>query len=182
MTKSPRFLIYIFLIAFVSGLPIISIGCSHQSVRHLKRQPWRLNKSQLLEMKYLQFQYVCTQTQKGLKVQGNAYPKDKNIPTWADWTNEIWLGAYLSDEDGKVIAKNIKILPPQKLIREKGYPFAFTLCPQSMGSSGPIYITFGYRLVLTREKMSSSEYINLNNKQESKKDIFFASESALTTF
>jgi hypothetical protein len=132
-------------------------------------------------MKYLNFQYKCKQFGSQLRVFGTALPKDKSIPQWACWTREIWLGAYLSDQDAKVIAKKILILPPQRFDPAHGFPFQMTLQPHDMGSPGPLFITFGYRLVLT-DHSSDATSQEQDKTCPSKEHVFFASESALTKF
>ena len=151
-------------------------ACSHQSVRHLDRQPWVLNATRSLEMNYLRFSYRCNRTPDGLEISGRAFPLHEAIPDWASWTQDIWLGAYLSDKEGRVLAKQINILSPQPYAPESGYSFQFLLRPQDMGGPGPVFITFGYRLVLS-DRHPGEQGAASDDAQQPR--IFFANESAL---
>ncbi len=167
-------LILILSIFLFIGFPY---GCSYQSVRHLNRQPWSLGQNRSLEMKYLTFNYSSTLVSNKIQVVGQAYPKFQKIPPWAEQANEIWLGTYLSDKQGQVLAKRVKVFPPQSIDHNKAINFNFTLKPQDMGSPGPVFITFGYRLVISPEKNRIKE-----TSKDQEKKIFFASESALTRY
>ncbi len=161
-------------------LVLAAASCATQSVRHLKQQPWSLGEPQSMQTNYLRFDFLCTQDPGGLKVQGAAYPlEDGPIPDWAIWARDLWLGAYLSDRSGQVLAQEVRILPPQHLNQLHPIRFDFVLEPHSMGEPGPVFISFGYRLVLSSEP-GSSPAEDKDAGEES--PIFFASESALTRF
>jgi hypothetical protein len=169
-------------ILFSLLLVLPAAACSYQSVSHLNRQQWMLDERRCLEMNYLDFRYICRQSESGVSLRGRAFPRTSALPSWASWTKEIWLGAYLSDKDGKLLAKQIKLLPQQKFRPHAGYPFHFQLRPRDVGKPGPVYISFGYRLVLTP---ASSEEGSASGEQEEtngEERVFFASESALTRF
>ncbi len=178
MPKTAKSPMIEYLLCLFTGLLLLLSGCSYQSVCHLHKQRWSLDKNKTLEMKYLRFNYSCKQLASSLRVSGTAFPKKGVIPEWANWTKEIWLGVYLSDQNAKVIAKEIHVLPPNKFEPEQGFPFQMALKPHNMGSPGPLFITFGYRLVLTDQKQSDSAL----QKASKKEKVFFASESALTRF
>ncbi|MBS3779143.1 MAG: hypothetical protein KGY41_01980 [Desulfovermiculus sp.] len=161
------------------GLALAS--CATQSVRHLKQQPWSLDEPQSMRTNYLRFDFVCNQGLDGLRVQGSAYPlSDGPIPEWAVWARDLWLGVYLSDRSGQVLAQEVKVLSPQNLTSAHPISFTFVLEPHSMGEPGPVYISFGYRLVLASGPTDRPE----ENGQGpgAKSPVFFASESALTRF
>jgi hypothetical protein len=161
-------------------LVLAAASCATQSVRHLKQQPWALGEPQSMQTNYLRFDFLCTQNPGGLRVQGAAYPlKDGPIPDWAIWARDLWLGAYLSDRSGQVLAQEVRILPPQYLNQSQPIRFDFVLQPHSMGEPGPVFISFGYRLVLSSEPGSSPSE-DKDPGEESR--VFFASESALTRF
>jgi len=166
------------MISALAGLLTLVLGCTYQSVHHLKRQAWEADSQSTLSMNYLAFAYICGQQEDGLSVQGRAYPRTEAIPEWAGWIDDIWLGAYLSDSSGRVLAKSLRILSPQPLNPGEGLPFEFNLKPNDMGSPGPVFISFGYRLVLT----PSESYRDSGQLTPDPKSIFFASESALTRF
>ena len=171
--------VYPALAAMLLVLLACTLGCSYQSVHHLERQSWAENSRRTLGMNYLTFTYTCGQQESSLSVKGRAYPKLDKIPEWAEWIDDIWLGTYLSDKDGRVLAKALRILSPQALKADQGIPFEFTLTPHDMGSPGPVFISFGYRLVLTAQEPSKT----MGEEQPTdKKQVFFASESALTRF
>jgi len=165
-------------------LAVSAAACSYQSVSHLNRQQWVFNEQRSLEMNYLNFRYICHQDESGVSLRGRALPKHQSLPSWAAWTKEIWLGAYLSDKNGKLLAKQIKLLPQQKFRSRTGYPFQFQLHPRDVGRPGPVYISFGYRLVLTArppgEESPSASGEPGDSEEEER--VFFASESALTRF
>ncbi|MFW5819179.1 MAG: hypothetical protein ACOCVE_04980 [Desulfovermiculus sp.] len=161
-------------------LVLAASSCATQNVRHLKQQPWSLDEPQSMQTNYLRFDFLCSQDPGGLKVQGAAYPlEDGPIPDWAIWARDLWLGAYLSDRSGQVLAQEVRILPPQLLTQLHPIRFDFALEPHSMGEPGPVFISFGYRLVLSSEPGSSPSR-DKDSGQES--PVFFASESALTRF
>lgn len=162
----------------LAGL-VLTLGCSYQSVHHLKRQTWAPNSPRTLTMNYLTFTYTCGQRETSLSVQGRAFPRKDTIPGWAGWIDDIWLGAYLSDNNGRVLAKSLQILPPQTLNPEEGLAFEFSLKPHDMGSPGPVFVSFGYRLVLTAREPKKTMEVPGKNEDER---VFFASESALTRF
>jgi hypothetical protein len=166
------------LISTLAGLLVLVQGCTYQSVHHLKRQAWEVDNQNTLSMDYLTFSYICGQQEASLSVQGRAYPRKEAIPEWAGWIDDIWLGAYLSDQSGRVLASSLRILSPQPLKPEEGLPFEFNLKPNDMGSPGPVFISFGYRLVLTPKESSRDS----GQPPQDPKNIFFASESALTRF
>jgi hypothetical protein len=162
--------------ALLAGL----LACASQTVGHLKQHPWSLDQPQSLRTNYLSFDFLCSQDPKGLQVRGQAYPRpDGPIPDWATWARDLWLGVYLSDRSGQVLAQKIEVLPPQALSRARPIEFSFVLKPHSMGEPGPVFISFGYRLVLAPGPQKKTA-----QSAEDREDtpVFFASESALTRF
>jgi hypothetical protein len=156
------------------------ISCASQTVRHLKQHPWSLHKPQSMRTNYLSINFICTQDPEGLRVKGHAYPlPDGSIPEWATWARDLWLGAYLSDRSGQVLAQEIKVLPPQELSQSQPIVFSFVLEPHSMGEPGPVFISFGYRLVLAPGPQAVQ---GKSDKDDDTSPVFFASESALTRF
>lgn len=169
-------------ICFVLALMLLlASGCAHQTVTHLKRNPWKVNQTQMLKMKYLVFSYACSQQTDSLQVRGSAQIRPETVPGWVQYAKDVWLGAYLSDRRGRVLANDLIILEPQTLNQSKGFPFELELEPQGMGSPGPLFLTFGYRLVLTsapevEDKQSSSQ------EHKTERTVFFASESSLLNY
>jgi hypothetical protein len=162
-------------------LPLLIIlatsACAHQSVYHLKRVPLATGSAeQLVELDYWRFSFTTLDSNEGIRVVGVAHPKRSAIPVWATWVEDLWMEAYLSDQRGHVIARHLKVFDSRALDSHEGVPFQFTLKPVEMGSPGRVYTTFGYRMVLSR---SASEH---PGSARLKKDVFFASEGALTRY
>jgi len=165
------------LIGLVALVLTVS-SCASQSVRHLKQKQWSLDQPQDMRTNYLRFHFRCTQDPEGLQVQGTAHPlQDGPIPKWATWARDLWMGVYLSDRSGQVLAQEILVLPPQRLTKDQPISFTFVLQPHSMGQPGPVFISFGYRLVLAPGPIRTQE-----NGSRATSPVFFASESALTRF
>jgi hypothetical protein len=70
-----------------------------------------------------------------------------------------------------VLAKDLRLYLPTSLDHDKGVPFEFHLTPESLGSSGPLYISFGYRMELTAQKNTMGA--------QGTSQVFFASQGAL---
>ncbi|MCF8038141.1 MAG: hypothetical protein K9K79_02395 [Desulfohalobiaceae bacterium] len=168
----------VFILFGLLAVVFLLTGCAYQSVAHLKRNPWQPEKKQTLNMNYLVFDYTCRQERESLSVNGLARLKQDSVPDWAVRARDVWLGAYLSDQRGSILAKDLIILQAGKLDIQKGFAFGFDLTPQSMGSAGPLFITFGYRLVLTTDQQKG-QIKSAETDLESEADVFFATESAL---
>ncbi len=166
---------FAFLLIFLLMILFLLWSCSqHESVRHLERKAWNPETKQQLKMKYLTFDYFSRSSENKIEIQGTAQPREDALPSWASWSKEIWLGAYLCDQEGQVLAQDVKVFSPRD-IRDQAIEFQFELHPQHLGSPGAVYITYGYRLVLTRDPETDLD-------PELKKQVFFASESALSRF
>jgi hypothetical protein len=161
----------------ILSLMLLAAACSHLSVRHLNKQVWTPNTAaeQTLQMKYMHFVYQAQKEENRIRLQGRAWPRQESLPDWASWSKDVWLGAYLCDREGQVLAQDLKVLPAQDIDQSQGFTFQFSLEPQNMGSPGPVFITFGYRLVLTPAKTEPQG-------QDTEEKVFFASESALDRF
>ena len=168
----------LFMILFI----LILSGCTYQSVNHLSKRHWETDQSQNLEMDYFQFEYNSHPQAKKVEVKGTACLKKDSIPAWAAWIDDIWLAVYLSDDQGRVLAKDINIFAPRKLDYEQGIDFSFLLKPEQMGSPGPVFITFGYRVVLTPGRNYPGKSPDLLSEITRETEVFFASESALSRF
>ncbi len=150
-------------------------GCSHLSVRHLKRQPWSLETVQALDMKFWRFEYAATPRTDKFIIRGQAYPTQA-VPEWVGWVQDLWLEAYLADQSGEVIAKDLRLYQPRELDRDKGLYFEFTLRPNKLGNPGQLFVTFGYRMKLSESRPDTEA----PEDGEEKARMFFASEGALT--
>jgi hypothetical protein len=147
-------------------------GCAHLSVRHLQRRPWELERPQTLTMKFWRFEYRVVPMNDRFGVAGRAYPLE-NVPEWADYVGDLWFACYLADENGRVLAQDLRVFVPQELDRSAGLPFEFILKPENIGSGGKLYTTFGYRMVLRPGPAETTP-------EGKEPEVFFASESAIT--
>lgn len=174
--KHKRFPVFFFL--GLSALVLLLAGCAYQTVAHLKRNPWQLKTEQTLEMNYLIFQYTCNQEREKLTVTGTAQLKPGSIPDWAQQAQDVWLGAYLNDHRGRILAKDLKMLQTDQEDSNTGFAFVFDLKPEVMGSPGPLFLTFGYRLVFGTGSGTGEDTAASGSTPEDR-NVFFASESAL---
>jgi hypothetical protein len=155
----------------------MTLGCAHQSVYHLNRVPLVSGGvEQTLDLDYWRFTFTTMEREEGLHVLGVAHPRQSVIPLWAVWIEDLWMEAYLSDERGHVLAKHLRVFDSRPLDYGLGVPFSFTMRPSEMGRPGRVYVSFGYRVVVSR---SASEK---TMSAPGKKDVFFASEGALTRY
>ncbi len=151
-------------------LPLVA-SCSHTSVRHLNREIWRTGGMQTLETKFWRFEFETTPTQDQYEVRGRAYLIKGHYPEWTDSIDELWFAVYLNDSLGRVMAKDLHVFPAMALTPDKGIPFDFVLEPEDIGSGDQLYITFGYRMVLSGKR-----------DPKGGREIFFANEGAMTRF
>lgn len=149
-------------------------SCSHTSVRHLNRAPWGTGKTQTLEMKFWRFDYKAMPVEDSFGIRGTAFPNSANVPDWPKHIDELWLAVYLSDLTGKVIAKDVHVLLPRPLNRGAGVDFEFLLKPEDLGGTHKLFVTFGYRMVLSDRSPGEGE--------AAAPKVFFAHEGALERF
>lgn len=130
-------------------------GCAHLGVSHLERQSWKLETPRTMNMEFVNFDYEIVPRKDSFGLRGMAYVKKNSVPMWAEWIGELWIQGYLSDMDGEVLAQGLQVFSPQKLEAGKGIPFDFELKPEQL-DSGPLYISFGYRMALYKSREDSS--------------------------
>jgi hypothetical protein len=112
------------LVFFAAALLLVfSAGCSHLSARHLERKPWLADSRQELSSRFWNFSFQGMLLDNGYGVQGEAAPTTQGIPEWADWIEELWFEAYLCDFQGRVIARDIRVIPPPSLGPEQTHCF-----------------------------------------------------------
>ncbi len=159
------------------ALALMLTGCTHLSVGHLESNPVSLDQQEELSMRYWDFEYVSQVENDSYLVQGKAYPRQESFPGWGKWVHNLWVAAYLSDDEGRVLAKDLSIHSTLEMDPETGVPFEFRLQPEKMTGSRDLYVTFGYRMQVTEDRM-------LDPDQEpgwaGKKNVFYASEQALS--
>ncbi len=151
---------------------LILLGCAHLSVVHLDKKPLVHGQPESLAMRYWTFTYTSRVEENRLIISGAALPVPGSIPTWATWIQDLWMQAYLSDDQSKVLAKDLRLYLPMDLDPRQGVPFEFHLTPEALGSSGPLYLSFGYRMELTPGRSTQ-----IAPGQEPR--VFFASQGAL---
>ena len=154
------------------GLALLLTACAHLSVIHLDKKPWALGQEDSLTMRFWEFSYTSRLQNNKLVVSGTARPVQGSIPPWATWIQDLWLQIYLSDDQSKVLAKDLRLYLPMALDHTHGVPFEFHLMPEALGSSGPLYVSFGYRMELTPGRTRQT------SPGESPQ-VFFASQGAL---
>lgn len=157
-------------VALIATLALLA-ACSHLSVIHLDKRPWTLGQQDRLTMRYWEFSYSSRLVDNKLVVTGTAKPVAGAIPPWAAWIQDLWMQIYLSDDQSRVLAKDLRLYLPMPLDHEKGVPFEFHLTPEALGSSGPLHVSFGYRMELTAEKNTFGS--------SATPQVFFASQGAL---
>lgn len=161
------------LLAF---LMVFMTGCSYLSVRHLDKNLFEQNQSGELSMRYWDFKYEGKVENGEYIVSGVALPKTETLPGWAEWLHDFWLAAYLSDEKGVVLSKDLHVFPTQELDPEKGVKFEFNMSPETMPSDRSLFLTFGYRMSLTQDRFDTPLHEDPLTGEQS---VFFASEGAL---
>ncbi len=163
----------IIILALLLGLVA---GCSHMSVRHLDRNQLQLNQTEQLSMRYWNFEYVSLVENGDYVVRGVALPRMEVIPAGEQWLHDFWLSVYLSDEKGKVVARDLEVFLPQKLDPVEGIRFEFSMSPERIPATRDVFLTFGYRMRLTEDRY----YGPLRERPlTGDKSVFFASEGAL---
>jgi len=157
-------------------LTLLLAGCSYLSVKHLASNPLRLDKQEELNMRYWNFLYVNEKENHHYLLRGIAFPRQENLPEWGSWIHNLSIAAYLSDELGVVLARDIKAHPTQRLDPENGIPVEFRLEPKRMPESRDVFVTFGYRMQLTEDSCQDPDK---KHTPAGDTRVFFASEGAL---
>lgn len=149
-TRNAVSLFFLMLAAFVLE------GCASLDVSHLEQKPWKLNSSETVSMEFMKFEYQIVPRKDSFGMLGCAFIKKDAAPVWATWLGELWIQGYLSDADGHVLAKGLQVFSPRELEKETSIPFDFELKPDRL-DAGPLFVSFGYRMVLQRGRHDSSE-------------------------
>lgn len=155
---------------------IFAAGCSHMSVRHLEKNPFHLDQTERLSMRYWDFEYVSTVENSDYVISGVALPKTEAMPGGELWLHDFWISAYLSDENGKVLASDLLVFPVQELDPVEGVRFEFNISPSVMPVTRDTFVTFGYRMSLTQSRFHKPLRERPLTGEHS---VFFASEGAL---
>lgn len=137
------------------------------SVGHLRRDAWSLEEARSLQMNFMRFDYHVQPVDDVAGIKGWAYLDTAKVPDWAKWVDSLRFTAYICEADGRVVAQDSRTFLPREARGDVGVAFEFALRPEQWGDK-PLFITFGYRLVLTEARGAKAS------------DPFFASEDAIT--
>ena len=168
-----RFSLALIFFAFLTG-------CSYSSVGHLQRQPWILNVEQQLEMRFWNFSYVADSFGGQYRIKGRATPKTESLPADLGWIEDLWLAAYLSDDQGRVLAQDLRVYSSVPLDPDQGVAFTFTLRPDRLNRTASLQITFGYNMTLTPHGHYMAQEAPEKKREGEQSAVFFAHEGALT--
>ncbi|HDQ39964.1 MAG TPA: hypothetical protein ENN39_02910 [Desulfonatronum sp.] len=163
-------------IVIVGVLWALLTGCSHLSVKHLPQKPFQLNQTENISMRFWDFQYSVTMENNKYMVKGVAFPNTKVWPGWGEWLHDFALSAYLSDEHGIVLAKDLVSYPIQQVSSE-GVSFSFSIPSETIPADKETFLSFGYRMSLTQSMYQSP---SARRPLSGDTDVFTAIEGALS--
>lgn len=123
-------------------------GCAKQTVGHLARAQLQPDTPQTVAMQYLRFTYRVVPLRESVGVRGQASLAPGALPAWAKWYEQLTVMVYLSDASGRVLDAEEYDYLPRAVGDEGAIPFEtrFYLDPDDQG---PLYVSFGYRMVAT---------------------------------
>ena len=159
---------------------MILLGCSYSSVGHLQRQPWVLNTPQELEMRFWKFFFLAESSGGEYVLDGVAEPRVQNLPEGFNWIEDLWLEVYLSDDRGRVLARDLRVFSSLPLQAGVGVRYSFVLKPDQLTRSASLEVTFGYSMTLVSDPTRSVEDTTKTPPANGKNGVFFAHEGALT--
>ncbi len=139
----------------VAGLCLALLaGCARQTVGHLARAQLQSDTPQTVSMQYLRFTYRVVPLRESVGVRGQASPVPGALPAWARWYEQLTVMVYLSDASGRVLDAAEYDYLPRAVGDEGAIPFEtrFYLDPED---KGPLYVSFGYRMVATEREPRS---------------------------
>ena len=153
------------------------LGCTTSSVRHLARLPVIQNQEQTLSTRYWTFRFSTAQTLTGdrLTITGSAVPDRTDLLAWGTWTRTLKLAAYLCDDQGTVLSRQLLPYPPRPLGPNIPVPFEFSL-ELPYGNDIPLCLSFGYSMEVTRKPENPDAE---NSSESGMEEVFFASQKAL---
>ncbi|WP_459934581.1 hypothetical protein [Fundidesulfovibrio butyratiphilus] len=156
-------------------LALLVGGCATLHTGHLRRTPWSEGKQQIAT-KFFRFEYQGIPLSEQYGVKGQAFPLRENLPPWADAVETLSIVVYLSDDEGKVLAKDQKSYLPRRL-GQTGIPFDFFLkCKTLPGQK--LFVSFGYRSMFVASKPPKTPTGQHGGGNISGQYVFFASEGA----
>jgi hypothetical protein len=131
------------------SLLAVLTGCSHLSVTHLPRNQLLSNQIDVISLDFWDFQYLAKIEGDRYSVTGKALPNTKVWPGWAEWFQDLDFFAYISDEQGVVLARDHKSYLARRMVPE-GVDFSFAIPLEAVPSDKDAFLTFGYRMRLTQ--------------------------------
>lgn len=164
------------LIAIFGVLLALVTGCSHLNAKHLPQRPFQLNQTETTAMTFMDFRYSAMAEGGKYIIQGTAFPNTKALPGGGGWMHDLVLAAFLSDQDGRVLASDLSTYPTTRVSPE-GVPFSFSMSSESIPAGQAAFLSFGYRMSLTQGEFDSPFQ---RRPLTDEKDVFSASEWPLS--
>ncbi len=162
------------------GLAVVSVvllvGCSNVSVKHMRSILWKSGEAQTLALRYWRFDFEAVPFQESFGIRGAATPILDEAPAWAVWIDDLSIAAYLCDANGRILGQAQKAFLPGQLNAQTSVPFEFIMEAEEPDDPRGIYVTFGYRMVLTDGVAQPAATLR---QGEAEPHVFFASEGAL---
>lgn len=131
----------------ILGCLALCAGCARLSVSHLERRPLAVGADGQVAMQYFRFSYDTRLEGGDFTLRGLARPVTAGLPAWADRLESLTIAVYVSDADGRVLAKAEKTAPGLPLTPETAVPFAFRFSPEGAARPGGLTVSFGYKAV-----------------------------------
>lgn len=126
-------------------------GCARQTVGHLARAQMQTDTPQTISLQYLRVTYQVVPQPDSVSVRGHASPVPGALPDWARWYEQLAVMIYISDAAGRVLTTVEYDYPPGAVHSDDAFPFE-RLFPLDAVGSGPLYVSFGYRMVTSEHE------------------------------
>lgn len=136
-------------------MTILSTGCSHLSVKHLPRNHLVPNQVAVISLDFWDFHYVARSEGGQYIVTGKALPNTRVWPGWAEWFQDLDFFAYISDDQGVVLARDHTSYLVRRMVPE-GVDFSFALPLEATPLDKDVFLTFGYRMRLTQGEFQAA--------------------------
>ena len=133
---------------------ILLTGCSHLSVKHLPRNQLVPNQTDVISLDFWDFHYLARVEGDRYSVTGKALPNTKVWPGLAQWFQDLDFFAYISDEQGIVLARDRNSYLVRRMVPE-GVDFSFAIPLEAVPSDKEAFLTFGYRMSLTESEFQA---------------------------
>ena len=130
---------------------MLMTGCAHMSVKHLPQNQLLPHQTETISLDFWDFLYTTRVVDDVYSITGKALPNMKVWPGWAEWFQDLTLTAYFSDAAGNVLAWD-DISYPVRRMQPEGLDFSFAIPVAAVPESKDVFLTFGYRMSLTRNQ------------------------------